>query len=88
MSDPLEITRKRLRFRAWHRGTKELDLLVGRFADAQIADFSAAELQQFEALLTLPEPVLYDWLLGRGLPPSETQSDVLDRLIAATRGSA
>lgn len=88
MTDPLEISRKRLRFRAWHRGTKELDLLVGRFADAQLAGFAADELRQFEALLDIPEPLLYDWLLGRGAPPPDTQTAVLDRLIATTRGTA
>ena len=69
-SDPLTIERKRLRFRSWHRGTREVDLLLGRFADAHLAAMDAEQLAQFAALLALPDPDLLDWLTGRApLPP-------------------
>ena len=68
MGESLEIRRKRLGFRSRHRGTKELDLLVGAFAARHLAAMSARELHLFEALLDLPEPVVYAWLIGRAAP--------------------
>ncbi len=76
----LEIRRKRLRFRAWHRGTQELDLIMGPFADRFLAGFDAGELDQFESLLQLPDPMVYDWVAGRSQPPCELESPVLRQL--------
>ena len=66
-----EARRRRLLFRAWHRGTREADLLLGRFADAHVPDFDAAELVSFEALLTESDPDIYDWVTGRQAPPAD-----------------
>lgn len=82
MTDALTTQRKRLRFRSWHRGLKELDLLVGSFADDNLESFDAAQLAQFEAILELPEPALYAWLVGRAEPPEEIQSEVMRLLLA------
>ena len=82
MTETLETRRKRLRFRSWHRGTQEMDLLIGSFADAHLESFDAEQLQRFEALLDVPEPVVYDWILGRQQPPSEFDHDVLRLLLA------
>ena len=82
MTEDLEIRRKRLRFRCWHRGTKELDLLVGRFADAHLAALDGADLDRLEALLEVPEPLLYDWVLGRRPPDPEHDHAVMARLVA------
>ena len=69
--DPLEARRKRLRFRSWHRGTKEMDVLLGSFADAHIAELSEDEVTQFERLLNNSDPDLYNWISGyEPLPPS------------------
>ncbi|MDX1402095.1 MAG: succinate dehydrogenase assembly factor 2, partial [Kiloniellales bacterium] len=57
-SDALEIRRKRLRFRSNHRGIKELDLIIGRFADRYLNSFDAAALDAYEKLLEIPEPVI------------------------------
>ncbi|HMB76574.1 MAG TPA: succinate dehydrogenase assembly factor 2 [Kiloniellaceae bacterium] len=81
MTDALATQRKRLRFRSWHRGLKELDLLMGSFADAHLGSFDAAQLTQFEKLLELPEPVLYAWLVGRAAPPAGLQNEVLELLL-------
>ena len=74
--------RKKLRYQAWHRGTREMDLLLGRFADAWLDRFDAAELTQFESLLAVADPVLRDWL-GAGVAgvPVNMRSAVLDRLL-------
>ena len=73
---------KRLLFRSWRRGTKEADLLLGSFAEAHLAGFSAAELDRFEALLELDDDVLFAWITGRAVPLPEQQSDVLRLLLA------
>jgi antitoxin CptB len=69
-SDGLDARRKRLLFRCWHRGTREMDLIIGRFADAHLADLTEAELTELEQLLELPEPDLYAALTSiDGVPP-------------------
>jgi antitoxin CptB len=80
-TETIENRRKRLRFRAWHRGTKEMDLLIGSFADAHLSGFGREQLDRFEALLDVPEPVVYDWILGRGKPPADYDDDVTRLLL-------
>ena len=63
-SGGLDDRRKRLLFRCWHRGTREMDLILGRFADAEIADLSDDELAQLEHLIEVPDPDLYAALTG------------------------
>ena len=63
-SEGLDDRRKRLLFRCWHRGTREMDLILGRFADAEIANLSDGELIQFEYLMDVPDPDLYAALTG------------------------
>ena len=71
-SHGLDDRRKRLLFRCWHRGTRELDLILGRFADAEIADLSDDELGQLERLLEVPDPDFYAAVTGeRPLPPED-----------------
>lgn len=82
MAEELEIRRKRLTYRARHRGTKELDLLIGSFADAHLASFDSGQLERFENLLSLPEPQLYNWMLGEETPPEALCDDVLTLFLA------
>jgi antitoxin CptB len=63
-SGGLDDRRKRLLFRCWHRGTREMDLILGRFADAEIAGLRDAELGELERLIELPDPDLYAALTG------------------------
>lgn len=81
-ADALAIRRKRLRFRSWHRGTREMDLLVGGFADAHLAGFDSAQLDRFEGLLLEPDPDLYNWMTGAALPPAELDHDVMKMIRA------
>ena len=78
MSHPLNIDRKRLKFRSWHRGTREVDLLLGRFADQQIDAFDAEAVRVYAALLEESDPDIYNWVTGR----EECPSGVLRPLIA------
>jgi len=64
MTDDLDTRRRRASYRAHHRGTKEMDLLIGRYADARLASFSAAELAHFEVFLNLPDPMLQAWVFS------------------------
>ncbi|MBV9786074.1 MAG: succinate dehydrogenase assembly factor 2 [Acidisphaera sp.] len=74
---PLDVRRRRLLFRATHRGTHENDLLVGGFVRSRIAAFSDAELDGLDAVLELADPDLADWLCGRRPIPPEHDSPML-----------
>ena len=78
--DSLNIQRKRLRYRSWHRGTREMDLLIGSFADRYLPDFDAEQLGRFEALLQESDPALYAWISGADTPPEELCHDVMNLL--------
>ncbi|WP_431858890.1 succinate dehydrogenase assembly factor 2 [Azospirillum sp.] len=80
--DALESRRKRLRFRSWHRGTREMDLIMGSFADAATPAFDAVLLDQYEALLELSDPDLYNWITGKEPVPAEHDTEVMQRLVA------
>ncbi len=82
MTDSIETRRKRLRFRSWHRGMKELDLLLGGFADRELGAMDEAELDLFEALLEVPEPAIYAWFTGQAAPAPEHDHEITRRLIA------
>ncbi len=79
-SDGLDARRKRLLFRCWHRGTKELDLIVGGFSDAHLPTLSEAELDQLEQIIEAPEPELYAALTGEGPPPQNVSGDMFERM--------
>ncbi len=72
-----EIRVKRLRFRAWHRGMREVDLLLGHFADRHLHTFSPDQLSQFERILDIADPHLYAWLSGAAPMPEEENSPVM-----------
>lgn len=79
-NDSLDIQRKRLRYRSWHRGTREMDLLIGSFADRFLPEFDADQLDRFEALLRESDPALYAWISGASAPPTELRHDVMSLL--------
>ena len=82
MTSSSEIRRKRLLFRSWHRGTRESDLILGRFADAHLAEFDDTELDRYEALLDCADADIFDWVSGRTAPPPEHDHDVTRQLLA------
>lgn len=73
-SDGLDDRRKRLLFRCWHRGTREMDMILGGFADAEVADLSDAEVADLERLIELPDPDLYAAFSG-GQPLAAIYAD-------------
>jgi len=68
-SDGLDERRRRILFRCWHRGMREMDLVMGSFADAAIDKLTDAELSQLERLMQAPDPELYRWIAGEAEPP-------------------
>jgi antitoxin CptB len=78
----IETRRKRLLFRAWHRGTREADLFLGSFAESHLAAFDDRALADFEALLECPDAELFDWIGGRSGPPPQYDSAVTRLLLA------
>jgi antitoxin CptB len=71
---------KKLRFRAWRRGFREADLILGPFADKHVADFSAAELDWFEDLLEQPDQDLYAWIIGTAPTPPAYDGEIMNRI--------
>jgi antitoxin CptB len=63
-ADSLDIRRRRCLFRAQHRGTKEMDWLLGLYAETRLAGAGEAELTLWEELVLVPDPQLYDWIMG------------------------
>jgi antitoxin CptB len=78
--EDIEIRRKRLIYRAWHRGTREMDLILGSFADKNVAGFSSTELDEFESLLQLQDPDLYNWITGAEPVPANIDSALFNKL--------
>ncbi|MBB5713862.1 succinate dehydrogenase assembly factor 2 [Sphingomonas aerophila] len=75
-----ETRLKRLRFRAWHRGTKEADLMIGGFFDAHGASLSPAELDWFEALLEEQDVDIMAWAIGSQPCPDQWQGPIMERM--------
>lgn len=81
MSDDHDTRRRRAAFRANHRGTKEMDWVLGKFADARLATMTEADLTLFEELIQLPDPELQSWVLD----PSPMAGSQLAPLLDAIR---
>lgn len=69
MGETAEARLKRMAMRSWRRGTKEVDLVLGPFADAHLAGLSEADLQTYDALLAENDQDLMAWILGQSAPP-------------------
>lgn len=72
-----DVRLKRIRHRAWRRGFKEADLILGPFADAHCPKMTQSQLDAFEALLNEPDPDVYDWVLRKRPAPARFEADVL-----------
>jgi antitoxin CptB len=87
-SEGLNERRRRMLFRAWHRGMREVDLITGPFADAHIGSLSEAELDEFEQLLEVPEPELLAWVMGQEPTPQSFDTAVYRKMRDFQRGAA
>lgn len=82
MAESDENRRKRLLWRACHRGTREMDLVLGGFARAHLQALSPAELDEFERLIALEDPMLMGWVVGREPVPARHDSPLVRRILA------
>lgn len=76
----LDTRRRKALFRSWHRGTREMDLVLGRFADAQIDRLSDAELIDYELLMKAPDRDLFRWITGTDETPANYDTAVFRRV--------
>jgi antitoxin CptB len=79
-SADLDHRRRKVLFRAWHRGMREMDLIMGRFADAEIGTMPDADLDVFELLIEVPDRDLLAWITGEKPTPENYLTDVFRRL--------
>ncbi len=77
--------RRRLLFRATHRGTQETDLLIGGYVEARLGSLTEADMDALEEVMELPDADLADWLTGRRPIPPEADSPMLQAMFAAAR---
>jgi antitoxin CptB len=75
-----DIRLRRLTFRSWHRGIKEMDLILGHFADRVLAELAPGDLDQYEALIEIEDTTLYNWITGREATPAEHDTPVMARI--------
>jgi antitoxin CptB len=84
-SADLDPRRRRLLYRAWHRGMREMDLLVGSFCEAELERLSEIEVETFERLIEVPDQTLYQWIADPHSTPRDYRSELLDRLRSSRR---
>lgn len=71
---------RRLKFRSWHRGIKEMDLILGHFADEIMETLSPAELDEYETLIEVEDTSLYNWITGREPMPAQHDTALMARI--------
>ena len=81
IEDAISIMRKRLLFRSWHRGTREIDLLLGGFADAHMQTLPPEQLEQYDRFLNNSDPDIYNWITGAEPVPFAEETDVVRFLV-------
>ena len=79
--EPLEMRRKRLLWRACHRGIREMDVLMGGFAKRHLPGMTETDLANFEALIDLPDQELFSWVTGEVAVPSTLNNALLPQLL-------
>lgn len=78
--ESIEIRKKRLKFRSWHRGIKEADILLGSFADKFLEQLTSSQLDTYENILREPDSDLVAWITGDKPVPEHYDSDVMTML--------
>lgn len=81
-SEDITTRRRRMRYRAWHRGMQEMDIILGNFADAHLEIYDEAALTRLETLMDEQDADLFKWLMGQEPPPETVDGDLLREIIA------
>ena len=79
-SEGLDPRRRKLKFRLWHRGIREMDLVLGGFADAELAALSEGELGEVESWLDIPDQQMFAWVNGAETPPADLDTPLFKKL--------
>lgn len=79
--EDIENKRKQLIFRSWHRGTREMDLIMGSFAEKHVPGMDWEELKLYEEVLHTPDPDVYDWITGQKPVPANVINPVIEKLL-------
>ena len=87
-SEGLDARRRRLLFRSRHRGIREMDLVLGPFADANLSGFTDAELDEYERWLDIPDQQIFAWVNGSEATPAVVDTALFRKLLAFHRGEA
>jgi len=82
LGDNLSIKRKQLIFRSWHRGTREIDLLLGKFADANVPQFDRKQLEIYDRFLNNSDPDIFNWITGQEPVPPAENNEVVAALLS------
>ncbi len=85
-SEGLDARRRKLLYHAWHRGTREMDLILGRFADAELGTLSEPEVAELERLSDLSDGELYAWISGAKPVPPNYDTAMYRRLLGFNNG--
>lgn len=85
MTEDLDSMRKRLIYRAHHRGMKEMDLILGPFADANVPGYDAAKLARFQAVLEVYDADFLSWITGQAPVPDDADAELVGAVIAFAR---
>lgn len=80
MTSDLEARKRRLRFRAWHRGTKEADIMIGSFVDRAIDTMSVEDIAWFERFLEENDVDIMSWVIGRTPTPAVYEGPLMDAM--------
>ena len=83
--ETIEIKKKRLLFRSTHRGTREMDILLGGFFKSNMSDLNKDQLNEFEGLIEIPDDDLYNWAMGRMEIPKELDTQLLRDFIKSVQ---
>ncbi|WP_264603358.1 FAD assembly factor SdhE [Rhodobium gokarnense] len=81
-SDGLDPRRRRILYRSWHRGTREMDLVLGPFVEAEVEGLDADELDVLEHLMDAPDQELYAWFTGAKATPEGYDTPLFKRICA------
>ena len=82
-SEGLDARRRRLLFRSWHRGIREMDFILGGFADHSIGSLTDAELHQYEHLLEVQDADLLSWVTGTSPIPTAFDTPLFRKIVAS-----
>lgn len=79
-SEGLDPRRRKLKFRLWHRGIREMDLVLGGFADAELSGLNNSDLAEVEGWLDVPDQRMFAWVNGSEPPPPEIDTPLFRKL--------